>query len=501
MLRRAAIVAFVLAPTLPTIALAQVTPDRAAALQQQIQGWLQSTLGITTTSGTSPVRVTAAGDHYDVAAPLGNTPDAPVMTGKMTDTGDGRWAMDDLSLPSPSVFRYRLPPSKTPGAPEGDVTSTVTIGSQTQHAVYDTTFVTPSTSTSTLKDMSITTEGKNLTQLTHVDSGNGTATMTPVSDGRVDVAVNSTFDGYTLKMSSGAATAPVAVAMGKVSVIANFAGVSRAGALEIAQKLSAKLPNAAPANPTAPKAAQDSEKMVALLTSLADLAKGVTLDEKVDDLTVTTSNLTGTLKTLSIGLNSTAAGGKLQARMPLTAEGLTLPELGLGSMATLIPSRLTFTPSIGAVPTDALLRVARGYGNKQEPTNDDIASLFSQGPITAGLQDMSVDMAGANFSGNFNTLVTSPSQFSGTGTITAVNIDKLQQAMAADPQTAQFAPVIIFLKGIGRSEQSRLVWDVIYNDGRLLVNGQDMAALMGPPSQPAPAPTRPRPARPAPARP
>ena len=519
MLRRAAIVAVVLAPTLPLVAWAQATPDRAAALQQQVQDWLRTNLGIAAAPGSTPVRVTAAGDHFDIAAPLGKAPDAPVMTGKLTDAGDGRWALDDLSVPSPSVFRYRLPPSKTPGALEGDVVSTVTIGSQTQHATYDTTFATPSTSSTTLKDMSITTEAKNVTQLTHVDGGEGTATMTPVSDGRVDVAFNSSLDGYTLKMSSPATASPLAVAVGKVSVVGNFAGVSRAGVVDIAQKLSAQLSARSPAPvppgsvppgsvppatvPATPKPAPDPEKMAAMLVSLADLARGVTLDEKFDDLTVTTSNVTGTLKRLSIGLASTAAGGKLQARMPMAAEGLTLPEIGLGSMAKLIPTKLAFTPAVGAVPTDALLRVARGYANKQEPTGDDIASLFSQGPITAGLQDMSLDVAGASFSGSFNTLVTSPNQFSGTGTITAVDIDKLQQAMAADPQTAQFAPVIIFLKGIGRSEQSRMVWDVIYNDGRLLVNGQDMQALMGPPAQSAPPPSaqRPRPARPAPNRP
>lgn len=505
MLRRAALVAVILAPTLPLVAWAQATPDRAAMLQQQIQDWLQSTLGTPAKPGRTPVRVTAAGDHFNVAVPLGTAPDAPVMTGKMTDAGSGRWAIDDISIPSPSVFRYMLPPSKTPGAPTGEITSTVTVGSQQQHALLDPTFATPSTSTSTIKDMSITTAGTNLTQLTHIDGGTGTATMTPVSDGRVDVAINSALDGYSMKMSTGENATPVAVAMGKVSVIANLAGVSRERAMEIAHEVSSKLPNATPQ--PAPQAAPDNQKMAALLISLADLAKGVSVDEKMSDLTVTTSNITGTLKLLSIGLTSTTAAGKVQARMPLAAEGLTLPDIGLGNMASLIPTKLAFTPSIGAVPTDALMQVSRKLAAKQDPAGDDIAALFSQGPITANIEDMSLDMAGASFTGGFSTLVTSPNKFSGTGRIAAVDIDKLQQAMAADPQTAQFAPVVIFLKGIGRSEQSRLVWDVIYNDGRLLVNGQDMATLMGPPAQSAPAqttptqPARPPSARPAPARP
>lgn len=488
MLRRAALVAVLLAPALPLAGWAQVSPDRAAVLQQQIQDWLQGTFGTT----KKPVRVTAADDHFNLAVPLGEAPDAPVLTGKMTDAGNGRWAVDDISVPSPSVFHYRLPLDKTPGAPQGDVTSTLTVGDQQQHILFDPTFATTSTSTSTIKDMSVTTVGGNLTQLTHVDDGTGTATMTPTADGRVDVAINSALDGYTLKMSAGAGGAPVAVAMSKVLVVGNLAGVSRDRAMDLAHQLSDSRSG------TAPK----GEKTAALLAVLTDLAHGVSLDEKAENITVTTPNLTGALKLLSIGLTSTAAAGKLQARMPLAAEGLTLPDIGLGSMATLIPTKLALTPSVGAVPTDAVTRLVGKLAAKQDPADDDIAALFSQGPITAGIEDLSLDMGGASFTGSVSTLVTSPAKFSGTGKITAVDIDKLQQAMAADPQTAQFAPVVIFLKGIGRLEQNRLVWDIIYNDGRLLVNGQDMAALMGPPAQPAPAqPVRPRPARPAPARP
>ena len=101
-----------------------------------------------------------------------------VLTGKMTDAGSGRWAIDDISVPSPSVFHYRLPPAKTPGAPQGEITSTLTVSSQQQRILLDPTFATASTSTSTIKDMSITTAGTNLTQLTHIDGGTGTATVT-----------------------------------------------------------------------------------------------------------------------------------------------------------------------------------------------------------------------------------------------------------------------------------------------------------------------------------
>ncbi|MDP9095585.1 MAG: hypothetical protein M3N26_03335 [Pseudomonadota bacterium] len=502
MLRRAALVAFTLVPMVPAVAWAQVTPDRAAMLQRQIQDWLENTLAL---AGRTPVRVTAADDHFDVAVPLGIAPNAPVMTGKMTDAGSGRWAVDDITVPSPSVFHYQLPPSKTPGTPSGEVVSTLTVGAQQQHMLLDPSFTTPSSSMSALKDLSLTTTGMDITQLTHIDAAAGTSTVTPASDGRVDVAINSALEGYTVKMSgklSGTDSSAVAVAMGKVSLVANLAGVSRERAIDVVHAVSSKAQRSAPA-------AMDRQKTAALLAALADLARGVSIDEKVNDLTVTTSSMTGTLKQLSIGLTSSTAAGKIQARVPLAAEGLALPDIGLGSMASFIPTKLAFTPTVGSVPTEGLMRVSRKLAEKQDPASEDVAALFSQGPITAGIEDFSLDVGGAEFTGAVSALVSSPNRFTGTGRITAVDIDKLQQAMAADPQTAQFAPVVIFLKGISRSEQSRLVWDLIYNDGRLLVNGQDMAALMGPAAPPAQAQPqsqpRPRPqgtpARPAPTRP
>lgn len=498
MLRRAALVVVILAPTLPAVAWAQVTPDRATMLQQQIQDWLQNTLGIMPKPVRPLVRVTAAGDHFDLTAPLNNAPDAPVLTGNMTDAGNGRWNVDNVSIPSPSVFKYKLLVSKTPGAPSsapsGELTSTLTVGSQQQHLLLDPTFVTPSTSTSMIKDLLISTTGTGLTQLTHIDSGSGTGTMTPVADGRVDVAVNSGIEGYSLKMSGGTDQSPIALTMGKVSVVANLAGVARDRAMDIVHELSTKMPMAAASTGTK---APDDQNMAALLISLADLAKSGSLDEKVNDVSLTMQNLTGTLKLLSIGLTSSTTDGKLQARLPLAAEGLTLPDIGLGSMVTLVPSKLAFTPSIGAVPTEALMRMSRKFATKQDPAEGDIAALFSQGPITVGVEDLSLEVAGTGFTGTVSALVSSPEKFSGTGKITAVDIDKLQQAVAANPQTAQFGAVLIFLKGVGRSEQSRLVWDMNYADGRLLVNGQDMAALMGQPAQPTPPPAaipaRPRP--------
>ena len=478
MLRRAAFVALTLAPTLPGLAFAQATPDRAASLQQQIQDWLQTTIGSAVAIARSPVQVTAAGDHYDLALPLGVRPDAPTMTGKMTDAGSGRWAVDDVRIPSPSVFHFQLPPSKKPGAPTGEITTTTTVGDQNQHGLFDPTFATPSTWTSAIKDMSAATTGPTLTQLMHIDSGIGASTMTPTSDGRVDITTNSSLDGYTTKMSTEQNAEPITIAMGKASLVATVLGLSRERSLEVI-RTTAKLN--APASPGQPPTVKplDRETALALIAALADLATGVSFDEKATDVAVTTQGMSGSLKLFSVGLASKASDGKLDAQMPLAAEGLTLPDLGLGSMAKLIPTKLALTPTISSVPTSAVMNMARKLADKRDPDNSDVASLFSDGPINAGIDNLKLDIAGSSFAGNIKVLASSPTVFSGTGQITADNIDQLQQAIGSDPQTAQVLPLLIFLKGVGRAEQNRLVWDIVYRERHLLVNGQDMTALAG----------------------
>ena len=501
-MKRVILFAAILAPSFPLAAAAQVTPEHAASLQTQIRDWFQSTLGAGGKSERDPVTVTAAGDHFDVTAPLSLQPGAPRMTGKMMDAGNGRWAVDDIAIPSPSVFHVTLPAS-TKSGPTRDATITMTIGSQQQSMLIDPTFATPSTLTAKLGDLALTNQFGGPAQLSHIDSGTSATTITPVADGQADIVSATTLTGYSMKVTGGADEPAVSVMFGKTAMTAAFTDVSRERAAQISHVLSQlgqfeKTIKASPAAPAIPR-----ETALALMTALTDLAKSGRIDQTIDDVTVSGQGLTGSLKQFSVGLDSKVDNGKLQAQLPLSANGLTLPDLNLGGLTTLIPTMISLTPKVSSVPTEALMRLSNRLVDDQDPDQQDIQALFRKGPINASIDDFHLDVAGASFAGHLAMAFTSPSAFSGTGQITADNIDKLQQAVAAEPQSAQMAPLLIFMKGIGRVEQNRLVWDIVYRNGRVEVNGQDMAALTGgpAPTQPA-APKRKGPApRPSPTRP
>src|SRR5579875_1771956 len=124
--------ALALLPLVPGVARAQTTPDGAAALEQQIHDWMSSTLGPDVKITQRPIQVTANGDHYDLAVPLGDEPGAPRWTATARERSGGRWAIDDVRVTSPAEFHVKLPvPSTSGGSPEmTDITYKLSIAQQ-----------------------------------------------------------------------------------------------------------------------------------------------------------------------------------------------------------------------------------------------------------------------------------------------------------------------------------------------------------------------------------
>ena len=109
-----------------------------------------------------------------------------------------------------------------------------------------------------------------------------------------------------------------------------------------------------------------------------------------------------------------------------------------------------------------------------------VAAVFGKGGIKTGLESFAVDMGGATFTGKADVLVPSPNEASGTAQIVATNLDALMTKVQAIPALAQQGvPVIVFAKGIGRVEGGKIVWDVQFDQGKLLVNGVDLMKMAG----------------------
>ena len=484
MSKRVAVLAFSLLPLASTAAWAQTTPQSAQALEQQIHDWMTATLGPSAKIAKRPVQLTADGDHYRVAVPLGDAPDSPTVTATAQMTDGGRWAINDIRLPSPAEFHIDLPqPSGrsgkdgTAGAMSGPITYKLNIGQQAGQILLDPTFATSSTSNSTIQNLDLQASGERLQQTSHLDRGASTTIIRPAATGRVDLVMDTTLEGYRIS-SEAQGSEKLRLAMGRVRANAKLDGVSRDRAVQIVQAL-VQLGAAAQASSGSAAPRLDPKSAQTLLEAVADFASGMSLDESVEDLAMTYGDVSGTLKAVRIGFSAKADAGLLQANVDLGAEGLAIPDLPLGPMADLIPSKIAIRPAVSGVAVSDLIRLAKASQNGGSPSREEIQALFSHGGISAGLESFSIDVAGTGFTGMGKVLFTSPQDFSGAAQFTATNLDLLQQRIASDPDLAQGAPVIIFLKGIGRTVENRMVWDVTYRGGRLLVNNQDLTAMMG----------------------
>jgi hypothetical protein len=483
--------ALALCPLVPGAARAQTTPDGAKQLEQQIYEWITSTLGPDVKIAQRPIQVTADGDHYDLAIPVGAGPDAPRWTATARERSGGRYAIDDVRFPSPSEFHVKLPDTVTQGGPPGmtaDMTYKVSIGTQSAQMLIDPTFATATTSTSSVQNVDVKAEGGMAPLATHIDSGNGSFIIQPDAAGRLDVSIDSNIGNYSVD-SEVPNAGPLKMVFGKTHVMTSATGISRERAVAVLQALIKLGKAAAPAPAGDPAAAKPSpaEAAAVILEALDDLASGAALDETIQDLNVTSAGMTGSLHAMQIGFGVKGVDGLLQAHLDLGAAGLTLPDLGLGSMTDLIPTKISLRPTVSGVPGEALLALLKASNAGEDPTPDSVMALFAKGPIIAGLDSVTIDVAGAEFTGLGKLTVASPQDLSGTAQITATNLDLLQQRIAAEPPLAQAVPVIIFLKGIGRTVGNQMIWDITYRGGRVLVNNQDLSALTGGPP-PAPRP-------------
>jgi hypothetical protein len=477
---------------------ADATPEGAQALEKQVQDWITGTLGPTVKIASRPVQATPEGDHYAIVVPLGDAPDAPRLTATARSSDNGRWNIDNIRLPSPTEFKINMPQpgDNSGGGATVPVTYKLTFGQQAAQILYDPKDTSPSTFTASFQNMDMTANGEGLQQSSHVDRSATTSTLRPASNGRVDLLTDTTMEGYRIDTKMADAE-QLNLTFGRVRLNGEIDGVSRDRSVQVLQALiqvGAAMGTGGKADATpAPK--PDEKAIRTLLEALGDLATGLSVEESVERLTVDYGGMAGSLNAFRLSFGGKANGGLLNARMELGAEGLTLPELGLGDMVQLIPSKVTLRPFVSGVATDDLIRLAKASENGGSPGPDDIQALFSHGGITTGLESFAIDVAGAGFTGMGKVVMTSPEVFSATAQITATNLDLLQQRVASNPQLAQALPVFIVAKGIGRAAGNQMVWDVVYQNGKLLVNNQDLSALAGgapPAQQPAPKP----PARP-----
>ena len=488
---RAALMATLLA-AVPRAQAADITPEQAQALEGQVRSWAQNLLGPDARVAERPVQVTPEGDHYHLAIPIkvtrGFTPETILLTGSARPSSGGRWTIEEMQFPSPSSFTVQMPtpPKAGQATPEPPIPLdyTVTAGSQENQGVYDPSFTTPSTLTTSVRDLKVTATSALTEQLTTVKRLAGIYTLRPSGTDRMDLIIDSTAEGYAVNSKVGDSQV-IDFAAAKVRVTGEATAVSRDRIAKMIPVLVRITGGVAPGLPKPGSKAPagtpsvDPQLLQTLVQSLQDFASELTMDETIDGIAVRYGQSAGVASQLRIGVGAKSDGSLLQARMDLGLDGLALPDMPPGGMADLLPRRIALRPVLSGVPTEQLLQLLTAVNAKEAGPPPDYAALFSRGGVSAGLESLTLDIGGANFAGMGAVTIDSPQRMTGQAQVTATNFDELMQRANSIPELAGVLPAFVFAKGIGRTVENRLVWDITYRDRKLLVNGTDLSAMAG----------------------
>ncbi len=474
----------------PGATAATATADQAQAVERELHDWLQAMLGTAIGLPDRPVQLVPEGSDYALLVPFNaNT----AITGHLTPQDDGRWLLSDVKLPSPATFTLDLPmPVQGNGtATESTTTRTYqfSVARQEIAGTFDPTYKTASSLHHRFENFQLSSSGAGFRQTTQTTHVAGQSTVTPAADGRFDIASNSAFDGYVMDNQpegSGVAvhiTADHGHTEGQISGLASGQGPAfLRDAIGFVTDILPTLSKSGPPDLTA----EQRTKLRGLVDALDGIASGLQAGYAFENLQVQAGPLGGIARRAHLDIGGQAPNSVLNVYLDLGVEGLSISGLPLGSYADLATTEFHVRPTLSGIGTKDLLTLARQVldaadrhakdGTQDTPSP---APLFAHGGIVAGLDAVSFNLGLTTFAGHGTVTITEPNAYDGQGEVTATNFDALMDRAKQDPTLGQALALLTLAKGIGRTSGDQLVWDITYENRKVLVNGVDILAMAG----------------------
>ena len=481
-----------------------LTPEQTTSLAHALGVYDEAT--IVNLFGPGSDRVTPEGDHYVVKVPLGQGRPDSMMSGddvtyhaKPLD-GD-RWSLDSLTLPATIILGSK------------DAKDPLKVDLNTTGLDYKAT-IDPANATPGTVDLAMATMHAHVTgnepaqpgkppqpiDVT-VDSGklDDHGTTSAATDGQVDQATTFTLADIAVAI---AGNRPVNIKMSRFSGDMKVGGLSPEQSRAFAAKLAdvrrdaakvapppAPIAGVTPPTPTEPVTPTTTPEQRAAYKELVGIARelltSLSLNQEADDLMVTGSNGQNVrMSKLVLATEGSAPGGKLDAKESVTMEGLVVPGLPPGVIASLVPHRVVLVPHVTGVPTEDLAALFTQMIDNPNADPSTLAptgtAMLAKGPIHVGLDQLSFDMGPATFEANgaYDIVSDTTSANTGFADIKATGLDDLMRVLSTDEQTKPGVAAIIFLKGIGKQDGNAMTWHVGYKDAHVTVNGTDMSQLI-----------------------
>jgi hypothetical protein len=480
-----------------------ISPVQAQALQQQLKDWLAGLFGPGIATPALPLQIAGEGDHYRMTWPIKGLDDPPggaAVTASARPLDGGRWAIDGIKLPESADFTVTIPDTGD-AATSGPLKAAITVGRQDSHAVIDPALASPSTVHIDLGDVAVTTDTAKQHQEQRIGRYAVETSLKPAQDGRLDATVDTTVEGWdTAAQTEGHA----ALAMGaqRVHALGRVDGISRDKVSALAFAMNALFRALSPdvmekhGKGDLPQSAR--AQLRALIEALPDLLTGIKLEETMDGLQLEVAGMGGlALQHTLLGVGGEAPDGNVHAWFDIGLDGLDTPSLP-PKMTAYLPHHIELRPSISGIRTTDLSKLALDAteeGAGDDTLGPDIAAIFAHGGVNLAIETLSFDLGPAKVEGVGKLVVLSPDFWHGEARLSATGLDELTAQARQDPELQQALPVLIVLRGLGKPDGNRLVWDIASEGTAVTVNGIDLSAVAGDKpkaKQPNPPPGQPR---------
>jgi hypothetical protein len=434
----------------PAVRAEPASAAQAQALMTQIEPLVGGLFG----RAAGVPLISPDGDHYRVAVPLGATNQA---TARLAPLGAGRWALDDITLPSP-LHLSAAPPLQIEAV----------IGAQNAHAVIDPSFASPSRLSAYADGIDVQSIDGPQSTAQHANALELAMAVLPADAQHVDITQTVNADGLSAKLHDGGADTMEMEAL----------HLHLAGHLDRI-KLDQVGPALAALRELAGLSRGDPAAVGALILALRDIASGGEIEESVDALHAAWGGQAGSADHVAVRFGATVPDGMLAASLDLAIDGAAL-EMLPPDVAALVPTHFKLQQSISGIRVADLAQLALVAAAPDDAAQRDaaIGALFAHGPISMDLTSLSFDIGPALLAASGKVVIAGPSVAAGAVRITAENFDALMQQVRRDPLTDLAYPMLVLARGLGKPVGDEMVWDVTSADGQLRINDTDLGSLL-----------------------
>ena len=479
---------------------ADVTEAQAEDLTARLRTWMSGLVANRLPIPPDAVIVTPDGQNYRIAFPM--PPDVLRLTdaaGKPTNALityvvrplDGtRWSIQDIALPGGIVLGPRAAEAMKQASPGTNPAAEFHMRSRSASGVYDTAQATESRIEYRMQGISYTlhdmgTPGESNVS---VERAAGMQSLSPAGNGAMDYKAEGSAEGYKATFITPTAGA-IQFSARRVSARLEGTGV-------MGGQLAALIQNGVTMAMDAQTGADNGDTKarraggLKLIGLLKNILAGLRLQETIEGIEINAADTPVSLGQITMEYGGEAPADRLRAFMQL---GLT--DLKIGKLppqfADLAPRAADMRISVSNLDLKGLTRLAEAsladeaYPNALE---EQLVTLLINGETNFAIDQILIDLGFASLKatgkGRLMRLSTVREPVSGRaeGQVTITGFDALMERAGKLPNADQALPVLALIKGFGKADGDRMVWNLLYDENRqFLVNGVDVTKMGGKP--------------------